>query len=147
MDPRARKYNQAALGYLVYGVIYLAGAIYLGRIGRGPEGNVWWYLMGAAMAFGFPYLIWKRFTWVTRILAVLVLARVFGLVHIAARTNTEPVPLPWGGEIATSHGAIAFMLIALTTCILLARAGWQRNAAVGFPPQGSSRFSPHSAAR
>jgi hypothetical protein len=130
MDPGARKYNQAAIGYLAYGVIYLAGAIYLGRIGRGPDGTVWWYLLGAAMAFGFPYLIWKRFTWVTRILALLVLVRVVGLVRIAVRAGTEPVPVPWGGEIATSHGAIVFMVIAVTTCVLLARAGWQRSPAV-----------------
>lgn len=129
MDLRARKYNQAAIGYFVYGVIYLAGAIYLGRIGKGPDGTVWWYLIGAAMAFGFPCLIWKRFKWVTRILAVLVLVRVIGLVRIAVRAGTEPVPLPWGGEIATSHGAIVFMLIAVMTCILLARAGWQRSPA------------------
>ena len=129
MDLRARKYDQAAIGYLVYGVIYLAGAIYLGRIGKGPDGTVWWYLIGAAMAFGFPCLIWKRFKWVTRILAVLVLVRVIGLVRIAVRAGAEPVPLPWGGEIATSHGAIVFMLIAVTTCILLARAGWQRSPA------------------
>ena len=94
MDPRARKYNQAAIGYLVYGVIYLTGAIYLGRIGKGPDGTVWWYLIGAAMAFGFPCLIWKRFKWVTRILAVLVLVRVIGLVRIAVRAGTEPVPYP-----------------------------------------------------
>ena len=68
MDAQARKYNQAAIGYVIYGVIYLAGAIYLGRIGQGPGGTVWWYLIGAAMAFGFPYLIWKRLKWVTRIL-------------------------------------------------------------------------------
>jgi hypothetical protein len=129
MDLRARKYNQAAIGYLVYGVIYLAGAIYLGRVGKGPDGTVWWYLIGAAMAFGFPCLIWKRFEWVTRILAVLVLVRVIGLVRIVVRGGTEPVPLPWGGEIATSHGAIVFMLVAATTCILLARAGWQRSPA------------------
>jgi hypothetical protein len=129
MDLRARKYNQAAIGYLVYGVIYLTGAIYLGRIGKGPDGAVWWYVIGAAMAFGCPYLIWKRFKWVTRILAVLVLVRVIGLVRIALRAGTEPVPLPWGGEIVTSQGAIVFMLIAVTTCILLARAGWQRNTA------------------
>jgi hypothetical protein len=125
----ARKYAQAAIAYLVYGLIYLAGAIYLGRIGKGPEGSVWWYLIGAAMAFGFPYLIWKRFKWVTRILAVLVLVRVIGLVRIAMRTGTETVALPWGGEIAVSHGAIAFMLVALVTSILLARAGWQRRPA------------------
>jgi hypothetical protein len=125
----ARKYAQAAIAYLVYGLIYLAGAIYLGRIGKGPEGSVWWYLIGAAMAFGFPYLIWKRFKWVTRILAVLVLVRVIGLVRIAMRTGTETVSLPWGGEIAVSHGAIAFMLVALVTSILLARAGWQRRPA------------------
>lgn len=129
MDLQARKYRQAAIGYLVYGVIYLAGAIYLGRIGKGPEGTVWWYLIGAAMAFGFPYLIWKRFKWVTRILAVLVLVRVVGLVRIAVRADAEPVPLPWGGEIAMSNGAMFFMLIAVLTCILLARAGWQRSPA------------------
>jgi hypothetical protein len=129
MDLTARRYAQAAIGYLVYGVIYLAGAIYLGRIGRGPDATVWWYVIGAAIAFGFPCLIWKRFKWMTRILSVLVLVRVVGLVRIAVRADTAPVPLPWGGQIATSHGAIIFMLIALTTCILLARAGWQRSPA------------------
>jgi hypothetical protein len=127
MDLRARKYKQAALAYLVYGVIYLAGAIYLARIGRGPGGTAWWYLIGAAMAFGFPYLIWKRFKWVTRILAVLVLVRVIGLARIALRAGTEQVPLPWGGEVTTAQGAILFMLIAVATCVLLARAGWHRS--------------------
>src|SRR4029450_9721967 len=97
MDLRARKYNQAAIGYFVYGVIYLAGAIYLARIGKGPGGAVWWSFIGAAMAFGFPFLIWKRFKWVTPVLAVLVLVRVIGLVRIAARAESDPVPLPWGG--------------------------------------------------
>jgi hypothetical protein len=129
MDLQARKYTQAAIGYLIYGVIYLVGAIYLGRIGQGPDGTVWWYLTGAAMALGFPYLIWKRRKWVTRILAVLVLLRVIGLARIAMRDGTEPVPLPWEGEIATSHGAIVFMIIAVLTCMLLVRAGWQRNPA------------------
>lgn len=129
MDLQARKYKQAAIAYLVYGLVYLAGAVYLGWIGKGPDGSAWWYLIGAAMAFGFPYLIWKRFTWVTRILAALVLIRVIGLVRIAVRTGTEPVPLPWGGEIGTSQAALAFMLVALLTCILLARAGWQRRPA------------------
>ena len=130
MDLRARKYNQAAIGYLVYGVIYLAGAIYLARIGKGPDGTAWWYLFGAAMAFGFPYLIWKRFQWVTRILAVLVLVRVMGLIRIALRAGTEQVPLPWGGEITTAQGTILFMLITVATCILLVRAGWQRRPAL-----------------
>jgi hypothetical protein len=129
VDSQARKYRQAAVGYLIYGVIYLAGAIFLGRIGRGPDGTVWWYLIGAGMAFGFPYLIWRQSRWMTRVLAVLVLVRVIGLLRIAARAESDPVPLPWGGEIATSHGAIVFMLIAVVTSVLLARAGWQRNPA------------------
>ena len=130
MDPATRKYHQAAIGYLVYGAIYLAGAVYLGRSGRGPEGSVWWYLIGAGMALGFPWLIWKQFTWVTRILAVLVFVRIVGLGRVAARSGAQPVQLPWGGEILMSRGAIVFMLIAMVTCILLARAGWQRSAAV-----------------
>ena len=131
MDLQGRKYRDAAIGYLVYGVIYLAGAIYLGRIGKGPDGTLWWYVIGAAMAFGFPYLIWNRFKWVTRVLAVLVLVRVIGLLRIAVRSDdVEAVPLPWGGEIAMSHGAVLFMVIALLTCVLLARAGWQRRPVV-----------------
>jgi hypothetical protein len=126
---QARKYDHAAIGYLVYGLIYLAGAIYLGQVGKGPDANALWYVIGAVMAFGFPYLIWKRFKWMTRVLAVLVLVRVIGLVRIAARAESDPVPLPWGGEIATSHGAIVFTLVAVVTCILLARAGWQRRPA------------------
>jgi hypothetical protein len=129
MNLQERKYSQAAVGYLVYGLIYLAGAIYLGRIGKGPDASVWWYVAGAAIAFGLPYLIWKRFKWMTRVLAVLVFVRVVGLVRIAARAEPDPVPLPWGGEIATSHGALVFMLIAALACILLARAGWQRSPA------------------
>lgn len=125
-----RRYNQAAIAYLVYGLIYLGGAIHLGRIGRGPEGGVWWYVVGGVMAFGFPYLIWKRFQWVTRILALLVLVRVLGLVRLALRTGHGTVPLPWGGEIETSHGASGFMIVALVTAFLLARAGWQARAAV-----------------
>lgn len=125
MELQARKYNQAAVGYLVYGLIYLAGAIHLGRIGKGPDGSVWWYLLGAAIAFGFPYLIWKRLKWFTRALAVLVLVRVIGLVRIAAQAESDAVPLPWGGEIVTWQGTVVFMLVAVVTCILLARAGWQ----------------------
>jgi hypothetical protein len=78
----------------VYGVIYLTGAIYLGSIGKGPDATVWWYVVGAAIAIGFPYLIWKRIKWVTRILALLLIVRVIGLVRIAVRRGTEPVPLP-----------------------------------------------------
>jgi hypothetical protein len=126
---QGRKYNQAAAGYFVYGFVYLAGAIHLGQVGKGPDASAWWYVIGAAMVIGFPYLIWKRFKWMTRVLAVLVLVRVVGLVRIAAQAESDPVPLPWGGEIATSHGAIVFMLIAAVTCILLARAGWQRSPA------------------
>jgi hypothetical protein len=129
MDPQARRYQQAAVGYLIYGLIYLAGAVYLGRIGMGPGGTVWWYVLGAVMALGFPYLIWRRLKWVTRVLAVLVLVRVVGLARIAVRSDAGPLPLPWGGEIAMSLGATIFALIALATCGLLARAGWPRRPA------------------
>lgn len=137
MELRARKYQQAAVAYLVYGVIYLAGAIYLGRMGRGPEGSVWWYLVGAAIALGLPYLIWNQYTWVTRILSLLVLLRAVALARIAMRGGTEAVPLPWGGDMATWQGAILFMLVAAITGVLLARAGWERSPA----------REPHSLAR
>lgn len=124
IDARSRKYRQAAIGYFVYGAIYLAGAIHLSGIGEGPAAGWIWFAVGAAMAVGFPILIWMEFKWVTRILALLVTVRVIGLLRIVSTGGEETVSLPWGGEIRMLHGAIVFLLIAAAECYLLIRAGW-----------------------
>lgn len=140
MQTTSRKYRQAAVAYLIYGLIYLAGAIYLGQVGKGPPGGPLWYVIGALMALGFPVLIWFEFKWVTRALAILVFIRVIGLLRIGLRTERENVPLPWGGEISLQLGAFVFLLVAAVACFLLARAGWQRGV------RSQSQASPSSEA-
>jgi hypothetical protein len=124
-SPHTRAYRQAALTYLAYGVIYLGGAIYLGTVGLGPPAAAWyWYVAGGALVVFLPVLIWKEFKWVTRILAVLVFVRVLGLTRIIIRDEGVMVPMPWGVELSQVYGAVAFLVVAAVTCLMLVRAGW-----------------------
>ena len=68
-------YRRAAAGYVAYGLVYLFGAV----VQLTPErqhdfwGFVpWWafYLVGLALIMGLPVLIWRRYMWFTRILAI-----------------------------------------------------------------------------
>lgn len=112
--------------YLVYGLVYLAGAVYIAEVGlseRAASGLVW-FLIGALFVLVFPVLIWKGYKWFTRILAVLVLVRIIGLVRILFDDAGEVVPMPWGTGLPMAYGAAVFLLIAAVTCFMLARAGW-----------------------
>ena len=121
---RTRKYRQAAAGYLIYGLIYLLGAMHLSGVGEGPATGWLWFIIGAAMAVIFPVLIWTELKWVTRILALLVAIRVIGLIRIIMQGDSAGIEMPWGGEIRLVHGAIIFAVIAAAECYLLVRAGW-----------------------
>lgn len=122
--PRAKKYRQAAVGYFIYGLIYLFGAMYLSTRGEGPGGGWIWFGVGAAMVVLFPILIWKEMKWAARILAVLVAVRVLGILRLIADGAAQTVEMPWGGELPMLYGAIVFVLIAAAECYLLVRAGW-----------------------
>lgn len=133
MTAEVRNYHQAAVAYLIYGLIYLAGAVYLTRIGEsvrgaGP-GSVWWFLFGALMVVIMPLLIWNGFKWVTRILAVLVFVRIAGLLHLMATEASAAVPLPGGMELSRTYGTAAFGAIAAVAFVFLVRAGWPRRFA------------------
>lgn len=120
----ATKYRQAALGYFVYGLIYLAGAVYLSTRDEGPQGGWIWFGVGAAMVVLFPVLIWKEMKWVTRILAVLVAVRVFGLLRLILDGGDRLIEMPWGGEQPILYGAVVFLTVAAAECYLLVRAAW-----------------------
>lgn len=128
MASTSKTYRDAAVGYLVYGLIYLIGAVYLARVGASPRamapGSTWWFVLGGLMVVVLPLLIWKEFKWLTRALAVLVLVRVVGLLRLMIRSDWEAVPLPWGGAMSEAYGAAAFLAVSLVVCMLLARAGW-----------------------
>jgi hypothetical protein len=127
--PRQEKFRQAALSYLAYGCLYLAGALYLAGVGVGgrtarPGSGLVWFVLGGILVVLVPWLINKGYVWFTRLLVLLVLFRAVGLVRVMLRPAIPIVPLPGGVELPMSAGAFAFLLVTLGTAYMLARAGW-----------------------
>lgn len=123
------KYRQAAVTYFIYGIVYLSGAAYSAAVGiseRGISDGYGWiyFVVGGFIVFVLPVLIWKAYTWVTRILALLVGVRITGLIELIVTEGGRPVPAPWGGEWPIGWGAAVFLLVAALACAMLVRAGW-----------------------
>ena len=138
MTPREAKFREAAIAYLVYGIVYMAGAIYLVSRGIGVRGmtgrtaGIVWFVLGALFIVVFPWFIAKGaerrgYLWFSRILTLLVAFRAFGVGQVALRPTIPTVPLPGGGEISIATGAWVFFLMTLATMVMLARAAWSRS--------------------
>lgn len=123
MAARTRKYHQAAIAYLIYGLIYLSGAVYLAEVGAVARSGWVWFLVGVVFLLVLPPLIWKEYKWITRILAVLVGVRIIGLVRLII-TDSGTVPMPWGGAMKMAYGAFVFLVVAVGAGVMLVRAGW-----------------------
>jgi len=128
MASKGEKYRQAAIAYLIYGLIYLGGAIYMAQVGvadRGMKGGAGWFLLGGLFIIAFPWLIFKGFKWFTRALVLLLLVRIGGLVKVITGPQAwKAVPMPGGWEMPMAVGAALFLLVAAVTCYMLARAAW-----------------------
>jgi hypothetical protein len=129
MATRQEKFRQAALSYLVYGCLYLAGALYVastGITGRPltSRAGVIWFAVGAMLIILFPWLLSRGYVWFTRLLAVLVLLRAVGVARVIVNPTIRAVPLPGGIEISMRAGAWIFLLVTLGTGYMLARAAW-----------------------
>ena len=123
------KFRQAALSYLVYGCLYLAGAAYIagsGISGRAMTGRsaLVWFGVGAILIILFPWLISKGYVWFTRVLVLLVLFRAVGVVRVIVRPTIAAVPLIGGIELPMRLGAFLFLLLTLGAGYMLARAAW-----------------------
>jgi hypothetical protein len=123
----AQRYQHAAIAYLVYGIIYMAGAGHLGMTGatsRASESGAWvWYMTGTVFVLVFPWLISRGLKWFTRILALLVCVRIYGLVTVAAGpTAGENLELIGDLTVTKSLGAITFAAVAVVTVAFLVRA-------------------------
>ena len=123
------KFRQAALSYLIYGCLYLAGAAYVvasGVSGRAMTGRsaLVWFGVGAILIILFPWLISKGYVWFTRVLVLLVLFRSVGVVRVIVRPTIAAVPLIGGIELPMRLGAFLFLLLTLGTGYMLARAAW-----------------------
>lgn len=135
---RERRFKVAAWVYFTYGVLYLAGAIYLDSQGLGREAAAPWartasFVMGALFVLIFPWLIsrgarGRGYLWFTRILTLLVAFRAFQVGRIALAPTVPSVPLPWGGELPMAVGAWTFFAIALATMAVLSWASWAAGA-------------------
>lgn len=126
-DPK--KYHQAAITYLIYGLIYWGGGLYLIETGLSQQSGTAWFIIGALFILLFPPLIWNGarsniLKWFTRLLAVFLVVRLAGLVRVILNDAGAPAPLPWGGEIPLVYGTVVFLLVAAVACWMLARAGW-----------------------
>ncbi|MBI4639747.1 MAG: hypothetical protein HY731_03585 [Candidatus Tectomicrobia bacterium] len=144
-----KKYRQAALTYLIYGLIYMGGAIYITWIGAAAramrEGAYIWFALGSLLIVIFPWLIAKRWEiairtypeemrtrervvfsqkWFACLLALLLLVRIWGLIKVMIESGSHRVPMPWGAELPLIYGAIGFLIITALTCYMLLRAVW-----------------------
>ncbi len=131
MATREEKFRQAAWAYLIYGVVYWLGGLYLATRGIAIGGGIVWFVLGALFVVVFPWLIARGprgwgYLWFTRILTLLVAYRAYEVGRVALAPKFRSVPLPGGGEVPMSVGAGIFFLITLATAAMLARAAWSR---------------------
>ncbi len=125
-------YRRAAVGYAVYGSVYLLGAILQLTPDRQRDffGFVlWWsfYIAGAALILTLPILVWRRFRWFTRILAFFPAIKAVTLLVKQGRLIGEGAP--------TNTYNWLFALVALVASALLFVAGWGAQSTVD--PDGS----------
>ena len=140
----ADPFRAAAWAYLVYGVVYLVGGLYLISQGIGVMGErtadatgstmLYWGLLGSIPLVIIPWLLWfpwsmlggfvsrRAFAW---LVAVLLAIRVYKVSEVALRGGAS-VAAPWGGELTFQFGAIVFLAVALIALGFVLRAATSR---------------------
>jgi hypothetical protein len=137
-------FRAAAWAYLIYGIVYFIGGLYLISQGIGVMGArtpdatadtmLYWGLLGAIPLVLIPWLLsrpWsmlgglvsrRTFAWVV---AVLLAIRVYKVSEVAIRGGAS-VAAPWGGEISFQAGAIVFLVLAVIALGFVLRAATYR---------------------
>ena len=134
------RYQLAARAYLIYGVIYWIGGVYLAAHGVGVRGErvmqagVAWIVLGLVFVVGIPYLLARRRAWFerwvlsrrdfARVLTLFMALRAWHVLKVVLRPETATVAAPWGGEITFRLGAIVFVIVTVAALLLIARAAW-----------------------
>jgi hypothetical protein len=138
------RFRAAARAYAVYGVVYLAGGLYLLAHGVGVTGArtggdttramVGWGLVGLIPLVGIPLALWFRWSWlggwVSRrtfawLVAGLLALRAFKVGEVAVRGGGS-VPAPWGGSLSFQAGAVVFLVVTLMALVFVVRAAASR---------------------
>lgn len=131
-------YRRAAVVYLAYGIVYWVVALWLElRVFAAAPRLLGWFVVGAAIAVGVPWLLWRRRPWFerwvlsrrdfARIMALLVLVRVLTIARLAAE-GPEALRMPrFGGGVPPTRATAWLMaLVAAVAAVALARAAWAR---------------------
>jgi hypothetical protein len=155
----ADRFRDAARAYLVYGIVYWIGGVYLAwhgvgvRGGRAAQAGVLWIVLGLGLVLVIPYLLARRRAWFerwvlsrrdfARILTLLMAFRAVEVLRVALRPESAAVPAPWGGVISFSAGAWVFFLVTVAALTVVARAAWDQRADVA--PAARSQDAPVSA--
>jgi hypothetical protein len=139
------RYQVAARAYLIYGVVYWIGGVYLAAHGVGVRGErmmqpgVVWIVLGLVFVVAIPYLLSRRRAWFerwvlsrrdfARILTLFMALRAWHVLKVVLRPETAAVSAPWSGEITFRAGAIVFLLVTVIALLLIGRAAWSEQAA------------------
>ena len=136
------RFQLAARAYLIYGVIYWIGGVYLAwhgvgvRGGRMTQAGIVWIVLGLALVIAIPYLLWRPRAWFerwvlsrrdfARILSLLMAFRAWEVLRVALRAETATVSAPWGGMVTFRLGAAVFFVVTIAALACVARAAWGR---------------------
>ena len=142
-DRAERRFALAARAYLVYGIVYWLGGLYLlwhgvgvmgSAGGRGGGSLVFWALVGLAPLLVIPYLLHARRRpferWIlsrrdfARVVALFLAFRAYKVAQVAASPHGASVPAPWGGSVSFRVGAVIFLMVTLGALVFAARAAW-----------------------
>ena len=155
-----RRFRDAARAYLIYGIVYYVGGLYMLWHGVGVAGSMegrrinalaFWAIAGLVPMLGIPYLLARPRAaferWVlsrrdfTRIVALFLLFRSYKVGQVILDHHGGSVPAPWGGTITFQVGAVVFTLITLYALVMMIRAGWGSEPAGEAPEPVGSRHA------
>lgn len=137
-DPGDR-FRDAARAYLVYGIVYWIGGVWLAFHGVGVRGElagrgVVWIVLGLVFVVGIPYLLRRPRPWFerwilgrrdfARILTLLMVVRAWAVLRVVLRPETATVAAPWGGEVTFRVGAAVFFFVTIVAALFVAVAAW-----------------------
>ena len=137
-DPGDR-FRDAARAYLVYGIVYWLGGVWLALQGVGVRGELasrglMWIVLGLVFVIGIPYLLRRPRPWFerwilgrrdfARILTLFMAVRAWAVLRVVLRPETATVAAPWGGEISFRAGAAAFFIVTIVAALFVAVAAW-----------------------
>ena len=153
----ADPFRRAAQAYLVYGVVYWVGGVYLALhgVGVGGDGAGWGralasIVVGTMFLAFIPALLARPRPWFerrvlsrrnfARVIVLFMLVRAYKVGQVAFRAETASVVAPWGGEVTYRAGARVFLLVTVVALLVIARAAWSRPPTPA--PGGGVRVGP-----